>query len=89
MAQPIGPTKYKVLLRKGMKFSELVEGKGKRRNTRIRHVGPCEVEMTEPQIEAFKDLLQTAPQVVVSEPSTLEEVVAVEEPETEGENLNV
>ncbi len=64
------PAKRKVLLRKGMKFSQaIVTGIGKsRRIGRVRHVGPCEVEMTELQIKRFKDLLQTAPQVVASEP---------------------
>ncbi len=64
----------KVLLRKGMKFSAIVdrprgEGKNRSKVKRKRFVGPCEVEMTDAQIKAFKDLLQTGPhEVVVVEP---------------------
>jgi len=60
--------KRKVLLREGMKFYECVR-KGKGPAIRVRHVGPCEVEMTELQVKTFKDLLQTAPQVVATVPA--------------------
>lgn len=67
MVQPATRT---VLLRPGMKFTSAVVGTGKKKRvSRIRHVGPCEVQMTETQIKAFKDLLQTAPQAVATEPT--------------------
>lgn len=72
------PAKRTVMLREGMKFSESVKRDG--RSGRVRHVGPCEVQMTEGQIEKFKDLLQTAPQVVASKPVEPDEGP---EPETE------
>lgn len=59
------PATKKVMLKKGAKFSAIVGttgGKVKRK----RFVGPCEVSMTEEQVEAFKDTLQTAPQVVIA-----------------------
>ena len=70
------PAKRTVMLRDGMKFSESVKGGG-----RVRHVGPCEVRMTKDQIEKFKDLLQTAPQEVVSKPTETDEGTDGEDPD--------
>ncbi len=72
------PAMRKVLLRKGMRFHGLVKTGKKGEYRRKKFVGPCEVEMTEAQVKSFSDLLQTAPQVVVSEPSEPE---AEEEPD--------
>ena len=73
-----------VYLRKGMKFNAIVSKKGKGKVQRTRHVGPCPVEMTEAQIVAFKDLLQTQPQTVVEGPQE-----EPEEDETEDETDSV
>jgi hypothetical protein len=71
-----------VYLRKGMKFNAVfpkISKKGRFR--RKKYVGPCQVEMTEAQIVAFGDLLQTTPQVLATEPVEPEPV----EPESETE----
>ena len=53
-----------VVLRDGMKYYAIKgRSKGKTgRRQRVKYVGPCEVRMTEDQVENFKDLLLTAPQ---------------------------
>ncbi len=61
------PATKKVLLKKGAKFSALVPGKPGGKSSRKRYTGPCEVLMTEVQVEAFKDLLQSVPQTTVIE----------------------
>ncbi len=63
------PAMRKVLLREGMRYHGLVKTDRKGVYRRKKFVGPCEIEMTETQVKSFSDLLQTAPQVVVSEPS--------------------
>ncbi len=82
---PPAPTRT-VYLRSGMKFRAYVgknkgKGKGKVRPKHVVLTGPCEVEMTETQILAFKDLLQTTPSVLADAPV---EKIKAEEPDGAG-----
>jgi hypothetical protein len=52
-----------------MKFNAVYPKTGRKgKFRREKFVGPCAVEMTEAQIVAFKDILQTAPQTLATEP---------------------
>ena len=85
------PALKKVLLKKGAKFSALVSNKPGEKAVRKRYTGPCEVLMTAVQVKAFKDLLQTAPQVIIAEEAKPEHGVTAPgfsgEPEGESKPL--